>query len=478
MTDELAELWVSSSPASPPAVDSMVRAALARRRREWTLTLLQVAVCVGGIVWNGILGSEFSIPHLVIFIVPAVPIALMALVIAVWTHGNRHRLFPDGVLINEASREVGRTRVALWIGGAALVGQLQLLLVFLIGLLIVADVNIMVVVWLLAMVLTAASLAVSVKELQRRAIALTRVTEEARDVSSDGSNGEDPHHRRMLRVVRDLVASATRRLRPAAPGSTVTTPVAPASLAGLLPSATGHGLAAHLAAVWRWQVLTVALCVLPQLMDGLAVLALQTGPRPRATYIGFDVPTLHLVMPYLPLLVTFAVAALLPSAVFVASRIRGHQIVAPSSAPILAALLVPPLILTIPGVFLGENGHLWCYSWKATSSFDGLLGQAFIDEEWWMSAFFVVSIAARLFRAIAVVMVARGLMRVVGSGRLRVSLVAVLAIQLLVWLLTLMAPTPDGWRGLVDILASVSLLLSAVWSQAAIAEKARESLPG
>jgi hypothetical protein len=365
MTDELADLWVSSTATSPPAVDGMVRAALARRRREWLLTLAQVVVCVGGIVWSGFLGSHFSISQLTIFTVPAVSITVIALAIVLWTHQQRHRL-PIGELVNEAFKEAGRTRVALWLGGAAFVGQIQLLLLLVLALyfLVTVDhVTIAALVWLLIMVLTAASLAVSLVELQRRAAALARVTGEARDVSIDAAPGEGSRHRRLLRAARGLLASTTRRLRPATPGSTVVTPAAPTSSAGLQPLATGHGLPAHAATAWRWMVLTVALSVLPQVMDGLAVLALQTGPRPHATNVGFDVPMLHLVMPYLPLIVAFVMAGVLPPTVIVTGHAVGRRVIGRFTGPILAVLLIPAAILTIPGALVGENGHLWCYSW-------------------------------------------------------------------------------------------------------------------
>jgi hypothetical protein len=55
----------------------------------------------------------------------------------------------------------------------------------------------------------------------------------------------------------------------------------------------------------------------------------------------------------------------------------------------------------------------------------------------------------------------------VGAGRLRTAVSAVLALQVLAWIATSSLPSPAGWRGLVDVVVGVVLVLIAVLSQPA-----------
>ena len=82
------------------------------------------------------------------------------------------------------------------------------------------------------------------------------------------------------------------------------------------------------------------------------------------------------------------------------------------------------------------------------------------------------SAAANFWRQLfAVVVLAAGLRRLVGPGRLRATIFALLAGQVTAWILTATLPTPDAWRGLVDVVVAVGLVLVAVLSQPAFEEQ-------
>ena len=78
---------------------------------------------------------------------------------------------------------------------------------------------------------------------------------------------------------------------------------------------------------------------------------------------------------------------------------------------------------------------------------------------------------ARVMRFFALVVVAVGLRRLVGPGRLRTAVSVLLGVQAIVWLATVfVSSSPELWRGVVDIVVAVGLLLVAVFSQRAFEE--------
>ena len=217
---------------------------------------------------------------------------------------------------------------------------------------------------------------------------------------------------------------------------------------------------------WRLVVGLVACAIVPLLIDALAVLVLQWGPRPSTSDAGPEVYLLHKVVPYLPIAVALLASLVTPLALLLGRDTVDRRFGGPFTWLWVLALLCLPAGFSALGLILGTevNAHLWAYSW----SMEGL--NTFLSDRCDTDCrfFFVVTSLATVGRALrfgAVVVIAAGLRRLVGRGRLRSTIFALLAGQVTVWLVTAMLPTPDPWRGLVDVVVAVGLVLVAVLSQ-------------
>ena len=221
---------------------------------------------------------------------------------------------------------------------------------------------------------------------------------------------------------------------------------------------------------WRAVVALVAIAVVPLLIDALAVLGLQWGPQPTVSDFGLtvDVPLLHRVLPYLPIVVALVASVLTPLAFLVGRDVVDRRFVGRFTWLPLVLLLGVPAVLSALGLSLGDdlNAHLWGYSLTANviaSVADG----SCTDECLTFFTFTCIASVGRLLRFIAVLVVAMGLRRLVGPGPLRTAVFVVLALQGTAWIVTAWLPVPDAWRGLVDVVVGVALLLVAVLSQPA-----------
>jgi len=219
---------------------------------------------------------------------------------------------------------------------------------------------------------------------------------------------------------------------------------------------------------WRAVVALVAVAVVPLLIDALAVLGLQWGPQPTVSDFGLtvEVPLLHRVLPYLPIVVALIGSVLTPLAFLVGRDVVDRRFVGRFTWVALVPLLGVPAVLSALGLSLGDdlNAHLWGYS--LTSQVVASVVDGSCTEE--CLTFFIFTCIAsvgRLLRFIAVVVVAMGLRRLVGAGTLRTAVIVVLTLQVTAWAATAWLPVPDAWRGLVDVVVGVALLLIAVLSQ-------------
>ena len=227
---------------------------------------------------------------------------------------------------------------------------------------------------------------------------------------------------------------------------------------------------------WRLVVTLVALAVVPQLIDAIAVVALQGGPAPDASDVA---RALHRLMPYLPAGVSILASLVTPLLLLASRDAIDRRFIGRFTWLWVLLLSCLPTVFSL-GSLLGvveDNAHLWSYSWTS----EGLT--KFLDEspdvrarqvdDLW--AFFFVlsslSLLARVMRFFAVVVVVVGLRRLVGPGRLRTATSVLVGVQAIVWLATvIVSSSPDLWRGVVDIVAAVGLLLVAVFSQRAFDE--------
>jgi hypothetical protein len=213
-------------------------------------------------------------------------------------------------------------------------------------------------------------------------------------------------------------------------------------------------------------VALVTCSVVPLLIDALAVLVLQWGPRPSTSDAGPEVYLLHRVVPYLPIAVALVASLVTPLALLLSRDAVDRRFGGPFTWLWVLALLSLPAAFSALGLIVGNdvNAHLWAYSW----SMEGL--EYFVGDRCDTDCrlFFVVTSLATVGRALrfgATVVIAAGLRRLVGPGRLRTTIFALLAGQVTVWLVTALLPTPDPWRGLVDVVVAVGLVLVAVLSQ-------------
>lgn len=217
---------------------------------------------------------------------------------------------------------------------------------------------------------------------------------------------------------------------------------------------------------WRLVVGLVALGVVPLLIDALAVIGLQWGPQPLASSPSLDVETLHSVVPYLPIAVTLLASLLTPLVLVITRDAVDRRFSGQSTWLWLLVLLSVPAAFSALGLYVGHdlNAHLWSYSF----SIDGInffLGDRCDDE---CEIFFVVTSLAtvgRVMRFGALVVIAAGLRRLVGPGRLRFAIFTLLATQATAWIVTGTLTAPDAVRGIVDVVVAVGLLLVAVLSQ-------------
>jgi hypothetical protein len=220
---------------------------------------------------------------------------------------------------------------------------------------------------------------------------------------------------------------------------------------------------------WRVVVGLVAIAVVPLLIDALAVLGLQWGPQPTVSSTGLTVvPLLHRVLPYLPIAVALLASLLAPLAFLVGRDVVDRRFAGRLTWLWLVPLLGVPAVLSALGLALGDelNAHLWGYS-LTSSSVVGFVDGTCNDVCATFFVFTCIASVGRLLRFFAVVVVAVGLRRLVGAGRLRTAVSTVLALQVLAWMATSWLPSPAGWRGLVDVVVGVVLVSIAVLSQPA-----------
>ncbi len=215
---------------------------------------------------------------------------------------------------------------------------------------------------------------------------------------------------------------------------------------------------------WRVAVALVACAVVPQLIDALAVILLQGGAPPSTSGL-----LLHQVMPSLPAAVAVVCSALTPLALLLSRPVVDRRFLGPFTwLWSLALLCLPATLSVVHGVVLRTefNAHLWAYSWSI-ESLELVLGQECNVECQLFFGASSVALGARALRFVAVVVLAAGLRRVLGKSRLRTTVSVLLAGQVTVWVATLFLHTPDLWRGLVDVIAAVGLLLVAVFGKPA-----------
>ena len=216
----------------------------------------------------------------------------------------------------------------------------------------------------------------------------------------------------------------------------------------------------------------VACAVVPLLIDALAVLVLQWGPRPSTSEADLEVYLLHRAVPYLPIAVALVASLVTPLALLISRDAVDRRFGGPLTWLWVLALLCLPAAFSALGLIFGNdvNAHLWAYSWSM-EGLDTFLGDR-CDTD--CEFFFVVTSLATVGRTLrfgATVVIAAGLRRLVGPGRLRATIFALLAGQATAWVLTATLPTPDAWRGLVDVVVAVGLLIVAVLSQPAFEEQ-------
>ena len=227
---------------------------------------------------------------------------------------------------------------------------------------------------------------------------------------------------------------------------------------------------------WRLVVALMVVAVVPQLIDAIAVVALLGGPAPGASDVASE---LHRVMPSLPTIVSILGSLVMPMLLIVSRDALDHRFIGRFTWLWVLLLSCLPTMFSLGSLLVvGEdNAHLWSYSWTSeglTKFLDELPGVRAhqIDDLW---AFFFVltslSMLARVMRFFALVVVAVGLRRLVGPGRLRTAVSVLLGVQGIIWLTTVFVTSaPELWRGVVDIVVAVGLLLVAVFSQRAFEE--------
>jgi hypothetical protein len=227
---------------------------------------------------------------------------------------------------------------------------------------------------------------------------------------------------------------------------------------------------------WRLVVTLVALAVVPQLIDAIAVVTLQGGPAPDASDIA---RALHRVMPSLPAGVSFLASLVTPLLLLASRDAIDRRFIGRFTWLWVLLLSCLPTVFSLGGLLgvVEDNAHLWSYSWTSEGLTKFLAEWADVRagrmDDLWAFLFVLTSLSllARVMRFFAVVVVVVGLRRLVGPGRLRTATSVLLGGQAIVWLATIiLSSAPDLWRGVVDIVAGVGLLLVAVFSQRAFDE--------
>ena len=223
---------------------------------------------------------------------------------------------------------------------------------------------------------------------------------------------------------------------------------------------------------WRLVVGLMALGVVPLLIDALAVLGLQWGPQPSTSGLAPEVYALHRLLPYLPIGVALAASLLTPLALLLGRDVVDRRFGGRFTWLVVLPLLGVPAAFSALGLMVrGDmNAHLWSYSFSL-QTITTFVGDRCDDDCEVFSVVTCLATVGRVMRFGAVVVLAAGLRRLVGPGRLRATIFALLAGQVTAWVLTATLPTPDAWRGLVDVVVAVGLVLVAVLSQPAFEEQ-------
>jgi hypothetical protein len=506
-TDDLATLWqtegsptVSSLP--PPVIDRLVhKAHVSNRVSAWPVVVSAIVLVWVTQTQRPLLeatGARVE-ANLIVGFMP-IGIALLSLCIA-WVSGHLQREalaiaepFDDLALREHAAlskprRFLTRLRRWQWATGLLIVTTAHWVAVVLGSVWLAGEMN-----SFLTPVLTAVALfgtlVVSWLRLKRLAAPLSHQTQRflsgppasALVGPSDASAGPDEPLRSDGLTSSESWTSSKPSSSSSSPSSSMadSTPAslssaAMVSLRHFRTTSIGH-LSDRERRSWRLVVALMVVAVVPQLIDAIAVVALQGGPAPGASDVARE---LHRVMPSLPTIVSILGSLVMPMLLIFSRDALDRRFIGRFTWLWVLLLSGLPTVFSLGSLLVvGEdNAHLWSYSWtsegltKFLAELPGVRARQ-IDDLW---AFFFVltslSMLARVMRFFALVVVAVGLRRLVGPGRLRTAVSVLLGVQAIVWLATVfVSSSPELWRGVVDIVVAVGLLLVAVFSQRAFEE--------
>lgn len=483
--DDLQRLWQSQDDddvdALPsPSVDVLVAAAQTRRRRGWWPVFVNSVVLGLAIVWYAAAMSTglLEAPPLLVASAHAVlACALGAAVFSVRTHRLAARVLQassavDDVVSQHFAPLLSSLRRTQWGTAFTLLVAVQLAVLSLLLLAFGGSLDFVAIAVGVVVVL-----GLGWAQLEHLSMPITRLVVDARDTARDDDHLPTPLTRTAAVSTKTELPRTTT---PSSSSSSSSSPVILATVPGSsaapsrhFGSTPGHSLGVLSDSErrsWRVVVGLVAIAVVPLLIDALAVLGLQWGPQPTVSSYGLTVhvPLLHRVLPYLPIAVALLASLLTPLAFLVGRDVVDRRFAGRFTWLVLMPFLGVPAVLSALGLALGDdlNAHLWGYS-LTSSSVVGFVDGTCTDECATFFVFTCIASVGRLLRFFAVVVVAVGLRRLVGAGRLRLSVSAVLAMQVLAWIATSWLPSPAGWRGLVDVVVGVMLVLIAVLSQPA-----------
>jgi len=459
-----------------PDLDTLVGGAATRRRRGFAPVLGSAVVLAVSLAWYAAAMTTglLEAPRFMIVSAHALLVSTVAAVVfAAITQRLATRALVAGVAVDDVVARhtaplLSSLRRAQWATAFVLLVAVHLALLSILLVLFGGGLDFVVVAWAVV-----ASLAVSWWQLETLSTPLQHLHADRANVVVDADA-------RPVQIQPSSMATANVSLMRSTSTPSSTAPLVlgavPGSSAAMIssrhfdaPPSTSMGLLNDRERrSWRAVVALIAVAVVPLLIDALAVLGLQWGPQPTISSYGLtvDVPLLHRVLPYLPIIVALIASVLTPLAFLVGRDVVDRRFAGRFTWLALAPLLGVPAVLSALGLSLGDdlNAHLWGYSLNAQVMASVVDGSC-TDECLTFFTFTCIASVGRLLRFIAVVVVAVGLRRLVGRGRLRTAVSALLALQIVAWVATAWLPVPDAWRGLVDVVVGVVLLLIAVLSQ-------------